>query len=86
MNVNLHLAGDVEAYINSLVRRGLAASKTEAIRLAIVQARARELEIDSEKRDIDSLQRMSMKSVWDNPKDDEAAKFYERVYLRGKKK
>jgi len=84
--VNLHLAGDVEAYINSLVRRGLAASKTEAIRLTIVQARAREIELESEKRDIDHLQQMSMKAVWDNPKDDEAAKFYEKVYLGGKKK
>ena len=84
--MNLHLAGDVEAYINSLVRRGLAASKTEAIRLTIVKARERELELDSEMRGIERLQQMSMKAAWDNPKDDEAAKFYERVYLSGKKK
>jgi hypothetical protein len=85
MNVNLHLTGDVEAYVNSLVRRGLAASKTEAVRLTIVQARLRELELESERQDIDRLQQMSAKAAWDNPKDDEAAKFYEKRYLRGKK-
>jgi len=86
MNVNLHLAGEAEEYIMSLVRRGLAASRTEAIRLTIARARDRELEAEIEKRDIARLQQMSMKAVWDNPKDDEAAKFYERVYLGGKKK
>ena len=83
--MNLHLAGDVEAYINSLVRRGLAASKTEAIRLTIVQARQREIETDSERRDIGRLNQMTMELAWNNPKDDEAAKFYEKRYLRGKK-
>ncbi|MCX6772021.1 MAG: hypothetical protein NTX79_08305 [Candidatus Micrarchaeota archaeon] len=85
MNVNLHLAGDVEAYIDSLVRRGLAASKTEAVRLTIVQARQRELELESERRGTDRLNQMTMELAWNNPKDDEAAKFYEKRYLRGKK-
>jgi Arc/MetJ-type ribon-helix-helix transcriptional regulator len=86
MNVNLHLAGEVEAYINSLVSRGLAASKTEAIRLTIVQARQRELEIETERQGVDRLQHISMKAVWDNKKDEKAAEFYERAYGHGKKK
>jgi Arc/MetJ-type ribon-helix-helix transcriptional regulator len=85
MNVNLHLAGEAEAYINSIVRRGLAASKTEAIRLTIARARDRELEMEGEKRGIERLNQMTMEAAWNNKKDDEAAKFYEKRYLRGKK-
>jgi hypothetical protein len=64
----------------------LAASKTEAIRLTIARARDRELEAEAEKLGLDRLQQISMDAVWNNPKDDEAGKFYERTYLHGKKK
>ena len=37
MNVNLKLEGELEQFINSLVQRGLAANKTEAIRLAVLE-------------------------------------------------
>ena len=84
--MNLHLTGEAEEYINALVRRGLAANKTEAIRLLIVRGKERELALEEERRDLEMFQRASMKMALDNRKDDEAAKFYERMYLRGKKK
>jgi len=37
MNVNLHLTGELENFINNLVESGIAANKTEAIRLAIAR-------------------------------------------------
>ena len=37
MNINLHLTGELEAYIESLIRRGFAANKTEAARMMIVR-------------------------------------------------
>ncbi len=82
MNVNLHLTGEAEEYVNALVRRGLAASKTEAVRLLIVMGKR---ELEEEKRVMDRFQQMTMEAAWNNKKDDEAAKFYEKRYLRGKK-
>ncbi|MFH1094932.1 MAG: hypothetical protein V1728_01825 [Candidatus Micrarchaeota archaeon] len=37
MNINLHLDGELAAYIESLIKRGFAASKTEAARMMLVQ-------------------------------------------------
>lgn len=83
--MNLHLTGEAEAYINALVRRGLAASKTEAVRLTIVKCRDAELEAESEKRLDERMNQLAMELAWNNKSDDEAAKFYEKRYLRGKK-
>ncbi|GEM_PF-3764887 len=82
MIVNLHLAGEVEAHINSLVRRGLAASKTEAIRLCIVKCRDSELSREAEKRSVETLQSESAKATAGQ----DASKFYKGKYLHGKKR
>ena len=37
MNINLHLEGELAAYIESLIHRGFAANKTEAARMLIVK-------------------------------------------------
>jgi len=37
MNINLHLSGELESYINSLIKRGFAANKTEAARMLITR-------------------------------------------------
>jgi hypothetical protein len=37
MNINLHLTGELEVYIESLIRRGFAANKTEAARMIIAR-------------------------------------------------
>ena len=82
MIVNLHLAGEAEAYISSLVRRGLAASKTEAIRLCIVKCRDSEMLLEAERRGIEALQSESAKATAGQ----DASKFYEGKYLHGKKR
>ncbi len=82
MNVNLHLSGETESYVRGMVKRGLAANNTEAIRMLIVKCRDREVE----RWEIDRFQQASIEHIWNNKKDDEAAKFYEKRYLGGKKK
>ncbi|GEM_PF-1658770 len=37
MNINLRLAGELEAYIESFISRGFAANKTEAARMVIAR-------------------------------------------------
>ena len=81
MIVNLHLEGEAEAYINSIVRRGLAASKTEAIRLCIVKCRDAELGREAEQKGIGELQSAPAKMA----AGEGTSQFYERKYLHGKK-
>jgi Arc/MetJ-type ribon-helix-helix transcriptional regulator len=82
MNVNLHLKGELEKFVNGLVKRGLAANKTEAIRLAIVKYYEQEKR-KKEDMGLDmTMQQQAMKEVWDNPSDDKAEKFYVKKYLQ----
>ena len=81
MFVNLHLVGETEAYINSLVQRGLAASKTESIRLCIVKCRDAGLAREGEARAAEELQSASAKASAEKS----ASKFYEEKYGAGKK-
>ncbi len=84
MNINLHLSGELESYINSLIKRGFAASKTEAARMVIAQQYEKN-KVRSTDPDLDAWQRASMKAVWDNPADNAAEEFYIKKYLGGKK-
>ncbi len=83
MNINLHLTGELEAYINSLIARGFAASKTEAARMMLVQRY--EQQTKAADPVADEWQRAALKAVWDNPADNKAEEFYIRKYLGGKK-
>ncbi|MFA5382012.1 MAG: hypothetical protein WC356_02520 [Candidatus Micrarchaeia archaeon] len=76
MNINLHLTGELEQFINSLVSRGLAANKTEAIRQALVNYY--ETHKNNKSREDKDLINFTMeasepalKKIWNNPKDDE---------------
>ncbi len=84
MNINLHLTGELETYIDSLIRRGLAANKTEAARMVIAQQyeKRRRTEIDE---GVQALEKASMKAIWDNPADDAAEEFYIKKYFGGKR-
>lgn len=85
MNVNLRLSGDLETFVSSLVNRGLAANKTDAIRLAVVryyeQYNSREEEEAQE-----AFRKAGIRNAWDNPGDDKAEKFYIERYVNGPKK
>jgi Arc/MetJ-type ribon-helix-helix transcriptional regulator len=83
MNVNLHLTGELEAFINDLVHRGLAANKTEAIRLAII--RYYEDLMLRKKALQEPLNQSSMEAQWNNPNDENASGFYQKRYLHAGK-
>ena len=78
MNVNLHLSGELEQFVNQIVARGLAANKTEAIRLAITRyyEEQRPHSITEE-----PLDRSTIEAAWNNPSDEKAAAFYKKRYL-----
>ncbi|MCI0503328.1 ribbon-helix-helix domain-containing protein [Candidatus Micrarchaeota archaeon] len=80
MNVNLHLCGELESFVNDLVRRGLAANKTEAIRLAIT--RYYEEHQRARKVNAEPLDGSTIDAAWNNPSDEKAAGFYRKRYLK----
>lgn len=71
MNIHVNLTGDVEETIEQMIARGRAASKTEAIRLAILEYREKHLEGKKEKFGWMALAEKSLDKVWNNKKDDE---------------
>jgi Arc/MetJ-type ribon-helix-helix transcriptional regulator len=84
MNVNLHLTGELERFINELVERGLAANKTEAIRMAIVRY-YEELKFERMKSREEAIHQSTIEAHWDNPEDEKSSEFYIKRYLNGKK-
>ncbi len=83
MNVNLKLKGELAEFVNDVVARGLAANKTEAIRMSILkdyeQMRKKEREAEV------ALHSLTAEAAWNNPKDEQASGFYAKRYLHGKK-
>ena len=80
MNVNLHLSGELELFVNGLVERGLAANKTEAIRLAVTRYYEEHQRV--KKVNEEPLDRSTIDASWNNPSDEKAANFYKKRYLR----
>ncbi len=83
MNVNLHLDGEIESFINRLVKRGLAANKTDAIRLAIVRYYEDHSKAGMLKDE--PLDQSSIDASWNNANDERSSSFYKNRYLHGKK-
>ena len=83
MNVNLNLKGELEKFVNDLVKRGIAANKTEAIRLAINRYYEEQQKL---KREVceEPLERSAVASHWDNPSDEKSSGYYIKRYLHGK--
>jgi len=77
MNVNLHLSGDLEAFVNELVRRGIAANKTEAIRLAITKYYEEQQRIKNKVHE-ELLELSTAEKHWNNPSDEKASEFYKK--------
>ncbi|MBD3398112.1 hypothetical protein GF412_02875 [Candidatus Micrarchaeota archaeon] len=79
MNINLHLTGELEDFVNELVERGLAANKTEAVRLALT----RYYETRQKARGVqrEPLEQSTIETHWNNPSDEKAEKFYRKRYL-----
>lgn len=81
MNVNLHLTGELEAFVNELIKKGLAANKTEAIRLAIT----RYYEDLKTKKMMDEFNQATIDTQWNNSSDEKSAVFYTKRYLNAGK-
>jgi len=82
MNVNLHLTGELERFVNELILRGLAANKTEAIRLVLVRYYEEQKHQVSDRPD--EWNQMTIDAVWNNPNDEKSSEFYIKRYLHGK--
>ena len=81
MNVNLHLSGDLEKFINSLINKGLAANKTEAIRLAVVRYYEEHNALENTRLE-NAFNQASIDSAWNNSKDEKAQDFYKKTKKR----
>lgn len=84
MNVNLHLRGELEKFINDLVNRGIAANKTEAIRLAISKYYDEMQQIKSKMKE-ELPSQSTIEAHWNNPSDEKSAEFYAKRYLNARK-
>lgn len=78
MNINLHLSGELESFVNELVRRGLAANKTEAVRMAISKYYDEQRRLGSRQ---EAPERSTIEAHWNNPSDEKASEFYLKRYL-----
>ena len=84
MNVNLHLKGELERFVNDLVNRGIAANKTEAIRFAL--ARYYEQQLNWKKAiEEEPLSQTTIDTHWNNQSDEKSSEFYVKRYLHGQK-
>lgn len=83
MNVNLKLKGELAEFVNDVVARGLAANKTEAIRMSILKDYEQRLRQEREAEA--ALHSLTAEAAWNNPQDERAASFYSKRYLHGKK-
>jgi Arc/MetJ-type ribon-helix-helix transcriptional regulator len=83
MNVNLHLTGELEGFVNDLVERGMAANKTDAIRLAIARYYEEQQRI-KKKVGEEPMNQSTIEAHWNNPSDEKASEFYLKRYLHEK--
>lgn len=78
MNINLHLSGELESFVNELVRRGLAANKTDAVRMAITKYYDEQRRLGAGR---EAPERSTIEAHWNNPADEKASEFYLKRYL-----
>ena len=90
--IHTRMEGIPVQIMERMIELGLASNKTEAIRLALLDynehhpivEKFKKQKIDEEEEFYQALVRESNKSVWDNPKEDEAEKWYEEQYKKGR--
>jgi len=78
INIHSKFSGDVAETIEMIISRGRAASKTEAIRIALLDYRDRHLEDKEIGKFFRDATVESFNRAWDNPADDKAAEWYKK--------
>lgn len=68
MNVHAKFSGEVAETIEEIIKKGLAASRTEAIRLAILDYKHHHL--DQEEKDIIEFSSYANRDIWTDEKED----------------
>jgi hypothetical protein len=68
LDIHAKFSGDVAATIDEMIRRGRASTKTEAIRLAILDYRYHHLE--DEEDSIRHMAAYSNRDIWEDEKED----------------
>ena len=68
--INLHLDGELMDFVNSYIKRGYAASKSEVLRAGLVALKTNTPAENDERRGWQMLSEKSLKEIWTNPKDD----------------
>ena len=93
--IHTRMEGIPVEIMDGMIKLGVSSNKTEALRLALLdydehhdiikklREQLKKSEIDEEEKFYEALVRESNKSVWDNPKDEEAAKWYEEQIKKG---
>lgn len=71
INIHAQFSGVVADAIEEIIRSGRAASRTEAIRVAILDYREHHLSKEDEKAGWLAVSEKSLAKVWSNKKDDE---------------
>ena len=71
MNIHAQFSGEVAETIDEIIKRGRAASRTEAIRIAVLDYRSHHLQ--EEKKDEEELRRFTARAnrdIWEDEKED----------------
>ncbi len=86
INIHAQFSGVVAQTIDEIIKSGLAATRTEAIRLALIDYKNHHFpikRIDTDESVYRSLGQRSLAKELNNPKDTEAAKWYIEQYKKG---
>lgn len=68
MNIHITLSGEAAEAVEEMIRRGRAASRTEAIRSAVLDYK--EHHLDQEDQDIRKLSSYANRDIWEDEKED----------------
>jgi len=82
MNIHARFIGEVAETIDEIIKRGRAASRTEAIRLAILDYRQHHLKEQKDEEELRGFTAGANRDIWEDKEEDKVwAK-----YLKGDKK
>lgn len=82
MNIHANFTGEVAQTIETIIKKGRAATRTEAIRLAILDYRTHHLQIEKDEEELREFTAGANRDIWEDKEED---KIWAK-YLKGDKK